>query len=361
MRAFSVKPGEQGSGAVIEIDAPAPRADEHVVRVLEVGIDATDKEIDAAEYGVAPAGSDTLVLGHEALGVIERTCAEASDLQEGDLVVPTVRRPCPQRCVPCAHALYDFCATGDYHERGIKQSHGFLTDRFVERSEFLVRVPPELRAHAVLLEPLSIVEKVFRQSWRLQERMLWRPRRLVITGAGSIGILAAMLGRLRGLDTLLFSQGPPSGAVASIVHALDIAYVDAERQSLAQACAQFGAPDLVVEATGYSPLVWEVAQELAVNGVLCLLSVTGGDRQATIASDRLNLEMVLGNLVMFGSVSSHRLDFEAAADDLHALGERWPDALDAFIARRIPFMETRRALDEDDTGVLKLVVTVHDE
>ena len=360
MRAFAVTPGQSGTGRIIDMAEPEPRSGECVVRVLEVGIDATDKEIDAAEYGVAPDGSHVLVLGHEALGVVERTGTDVADLQEGDLVVPTVRRPCPQRCLPCRNGLYDFCITGDYHERGIKQRHGFLRDRFAERSEFLVRVPPRLRAHAVLLEPISIVEKVFRQSWRIQDRVPWQPRRVVIAGAGSIGVLAAMLGRLRGLDTLLYSKGPATGAVATIVGELGVAYVDAEDEPLAQACAHFGAPDLVIEATGYSPLAWEAAQALAVNGVLCLLSVTGGDLEATIPSDRLNLDLVLGNRLVFGSVSSHRLDFEAAVDDLHTFAEQWPAALDAFIARRIPLAETRTALDEEESGILKLVATVND-
>lgn len=331
------------------------------MRVLDVGIDATDKEIDAGEYGAAPEGEAVLVLGHEALGVIEQPSSASGELNTGDLVVPTVRRPCPERCPPCSNGFFDFCATGNYSERGIRQAHGYLVDEFVERAEFLVRVPHALRADAVLLEPISIVEKVFRQSYRIQERMPWQPERLVVAGAGSIGMIAAMLGRLRGLDTLLYSKGPATGAVAAICDATATDYVNADDASLADVRERFGAADLFIEATGYSPLAWQAAESLAVNGVLCLLSVTGGDLRAMIPSDRLNLGMVLGNRLVFGSVSSHRLDFEAAAEDVQTLRAQWPAALDAFITRRIPFADVRRALDEDETGVLKLVVAVNDE
>lgn len=361
MLAFAVTPRTPRSARQVDVELGPPRPDEYEVRVLEVGIDATDKEIDAGEYGEAPAGSDILVLGHEAVGVIARECDATDDLHVGDLVVPTVRRPCPQRCPPCRAGQYDFCASGKYLERGIRQAHGFLAESFFERSEFLLRVPPDLRTHAVLLEPLSIVEKVFRQAQRIQERLLWRPQRVVVAGAGSIGMLAAMLARRRGLDTMIYSKGPATGVVALIHTAIGTEYVNAEERSLVDACARFGAPDLIIEATGYSPLAWDAAQCLAVNGVLCLLSVTGGDRTAMIASDRINLDMVLGNRLVFGSVSSHRLDFENGVDDLRALQSRYPAALDAFISRRIPFTAVREALDENETGILKLVVCVGDD
>lgn len=225
MQAFAAEPGAAHSARHIERERPRPRADEYLVRVLDVGIDATDKEIDAGEYGAAPEGESVLVLGHEAVGVVEEVPAGASvegvaaaggGLKIGDLVVPTVRRPCPERCPPCSSGCYDFCATGNYTERGIERAHGYLVDAFVEHAEFLVRVPPALRNDAVLLEPISIVEKVFRQTDRIQDRLPWRAERLVVAGAGSIGMIAAMLGRLRGLDTLLYSKGPATGAVAAI-------------------------------------------------------------------------------------------------------------------------------------------------
>jgi threonine dehydrogenase-like Zn-dependent dehydrogenase len=358
MRAVSMTPRSKGSAHVADLAPPDCAAGECLVRVLEVGIDGTDREIDAGEYGEAPPGEDALILGHESVGEITKIGAGAEGLREGDLVVATVRRPCPERCVNCRNGAYDFCLTGNYRERGIKQRHGYLAELFAERPEFLIPIPGELRAVAVVLEPLSIVEKAFRQVDAIQNRMTWQPRRAIITGAGSIGLLAAFLARLRKLETLVYSRGSPRGAEADILRRLEVEYADSNERGLVDVVDHFGAPDIAIEATGFSPFAWDVAGVLHTNGVACLLSVTGGDRKAEIPSDQLNSSLVLGNRLIFGSVNAHRRDFEEGVADLRELESRWPGALERFITRRLPLERIREALDDEPEGDIKTVLEV---
>lgn len=358
MRAVVVTPGEKNSGCLKDLPMPDRARGSYLVRVIEVGIDGTDREIDAGLYGEPPAGEQQLVLGHESLGEVVEECEGVSCFQPGDLVVATVRRPCPERCLNCRNGEYDFCLTGNYQERGIKQADGFLADYFTERPEFLIGVPRELRDVAVLLEPLSIVEKAFRQIFKIQQRMLWQPRRLMITGGGSIGILAAYVARLRGLETTVYSRGEAGGVRASILREIGAEYVNSNNLPLTEAAAQHGVPDIVIEVTGHSPLAWEVAGILGTNGVAALLSVASGQQRVEIPSDKLNDALVLGNRLLFGSVNAHHLDFEQGVADLQAAAERWPNSLKQFITHRIPLSAFNEALNGKQQGELKTVLTV---
>lgn len=358
MRAVQVEPGVERSARVVERDDPKCAAGECLVRVLEVGIDATDREIDEAKYGEAPAGEPRLVIGHEAVGVVVEAAEGEAVPAVGDLVVPTVRRPCPQLCTPCGNGQLDFCATGDYLERGIKGLHGYMSELFTERPEYLVPVPAALRDLAVLLEPVTIIAKVFRQVWRLQERLLWRPGKLLVIGAGNMGMLATLIGTRRGMDVVVYSRGEQRGATAEILRATGARYVDSEGAELADAVADFGAPDLALEATGHSPFAWDAAGVVARNGVVCLLSVTGGDRTTEIPSDRLNLGLVLGNRAIVGSVSAARIDFEDGVGELTALAARWPHAMAGFISHRIGLDDVARMLREPPADELKAVVRI---
>lgn len=358
MRAFAVEPGQPGSGAVIDVPDPQPGVDECVVAILDVGICGTDREIAAGEYGAAPEGHDRLVLGHECVGRVIRA---AGMMEEGDLVVCTVRRPCHEHCAACSAGEPDFCLTGGFTERGIRGIDGFLAERIVDSADNLVKLPHALRNVGVLLEPLSTVEKAMRQAYRIQQRMPWRPERAIITGAGPIGVLAALVARLRGLETLVYSQGEAAGPRAEAFTRTGITYVDAERETLHDAAAHFGAPDLFIEATGFSPLVWQGIEVLATNGAACLLSVTGGDRTAEIPSDRLNMRMVLGNRVAFGSVSAHRGDFEQGVRDLQSAAAQWPGLLETLITERASLDEVAALLEDAADDELKVVIEVGDD
>lgn len=359
MRAVAVRAGEAETAELIEVDDPVPDRDECLVRVLEVGVDGTDREIEEGAYGEAPSGEARLIIGHECLGVVERAAAGAGDgVGEGALVVPTVRRSCPQRCRNCADGMYDFCSTGDYLERGIKQRHGYMCERFADRPVHLVPVPSDLRDVAVLLEPLAILERTYRLIQRIQERLIWEPRRAVITGAGNMGMMAVFLAGLRGLDILVYSRGRQPASVMQTLDQVGCTYVDSETRPLQDAAAEFGRADIVIEGTGHSALAWDGIEVLAVNGIACLLSVTSGDETVEIPSDRLNRKMVLGNRVAFGSVNAHRQDFERGLEDMRTIRERWDGALERFITHRRPLEQYREALHEEDSSELKTVLEV---
>jgi glucose 1-dehydrogenase len=364
MRAIAVSPKRKNSAELMELDDPRPGMDECLVDVLEVGMDATDREIAGGEYGEAPAGEARLVIGHECVGRVRRGPRGGGDrtgVREGDLVVPMVRRPCPQRCPNCDAGAEDFCSTGDYLERGIKGAHGYLCERFTERPDYLVPVPEQLRTVAVLLEPLAILERTYRQIFEIQQRMIWAPRLVLITGAGNMGIMGALLARLADLETVVYSRGPGRGAAGGIMEQIGCSYVDSEEQELDRVVKEFGNPDIAIEGTGFSPLAWQCAGALATNGVACLLSVTHGDATAEIPSDELNTKLVLGNRTVFGSVNAHRTDFEQGVDDLLAIRERWPGALERFITHRRRLGEFRDALEEDDPAELKTIIEVSDD
>lgn len=323
MRAVAVSPGLAES--VHLEDLPVPTIDDVadgrgvLVQVLRVGLDGTDEEINAAEYGAAPPGTDFLVLGHESFGVVKEVGPAVTELAVGDFVVAIVRRP--------GSSIYDLIGMADvttddvYREHGINLLHGYLTEAYVDEPSYLVQVPEGLRDVGVLLEPTSIVEKGIAQAYEIQRRLrVWRPARAAVLGAGTIGLLATMALRLRGLDVTTFGLEPAPYLNSDLVEALGARYASTRDLNLEQAAGRFGPFDLMFEATGYSPLVFEAMGALGRNGVLVLSSVTGGDRTTTVPSDALNLGFVLGNKVMVGTVNANRDHFEAGVRDF-ALAE----------------------------------------
>src|SRR5919202_6146600 len=191
MDAIAVTPRTPGSARPVKLQQPPAAPGSVLVRVLEVGIDGTDTEIDKGEYGEAPKGEDVLVIGHEGLGRVEAVGSGVSGFHKGDLVVATVRRP--DDCINCRAGENDMCLTGNYTERGIKGAHGYMAQYYAEKPEYLVHIPEAIRAFAALLEPLSIVEKAIFQAWKIQERMIWEPKNAVVLGAGPIGLLGTIL------------------------------------------------------------------------------------------------------------------------------------------------------------------------
>jgi len=206
MRAVVVTPREAGSGRLAEVPDPQPQQGEVLVRVREVGLDGTDIEILEGQYGEAPPGEDYLIIGHESLGQVQKLTDGAEGLSPGDWVVAIVRRPDPVPCRNCAADEWDMCLNGQYTERGIKGRHGFLAEFYVEAPKFLVRVPEELSPFAGLLEPLAIVEKAVEQIKRIQSRMVWQPQRAMVLGAGTIGLLAAMVLRLENVEVHIYNR-----------------------------------------------------------------------------------------------------------------------------------------------------------
>jgi threonine dehydrogenase-like Zn-dependent dehydrogenase len=327
MKAVAVRPGVPGSVHLAELDKPSledvPNGRGVLVKVLRVGVDGTDKEINAAEYGAAPHGYEFLVLGHESFGRVESVGPNVTELKPGDYVVATVRRP--------GISIYDTIGTNDmttddtYFERGINLRHGYLTEYYVDDAEFIVKIPVGLREVGVLLEPTTVVEKGITQAFEIQRRLrVWKPKRAAVMGAGTIGLLATLILRLRGIDVTTFALARKPYRNSNLIEALGARYVSTEETSIAAGAAQYGPYDLIFEATGYSPVVFDSMRALGKNGVLVLSSVTGGDRTIEVSADKINLEFVLGNKVMVGTVNANREYFESGVRDLSQAELEYP-------------------------------------
>jgi threonine dehydrogenase-like Zn-dependent dehydrogenase len=249
-------------------------------------------------------------------------------------VVATVRRP--GTSLYDAIGLQDMTTDDVYYERGINLLHGFLSERYVEAADHLVRLPASLAEVGVLLEPLTVVEKGLHQAFEIQRRLrVWRPRRAAVLGAGTIGLLATLALRLRGLEVTTFGKVPPPTRNAALLERLGARYLVTGDLTVPQAARRDGAYDLVFEASGFSPLVFDGMEALAKNGVLVLSSVTGGDRQVEVAADRLNLGFVLGNKVMVGTVNANREHFELGVRDLVHAESAFPGWLSGLLTHPV--------------------------
>ena len=347
MKAIAVFPGKPDSIHLAEL--PKPSVDEIaggrgvLVRVLRVGVDGTDKEINAAEYGAAPAGYDFLVTGHEGFGQVEAVGANVTELAVGDFVVATVRRP--------GSSIYDTIGTSDmttddvYYERGINLRHGYLTEYYVDDAQFIVEIPVGLQNVGVLLEPLTVVEKGIAQAYEIQRRLrVWRPKRAAVMGAGTIGLLATLALRLRGLEVVTLGLAQKPYLNSDLIEAIGARYESTKDVPVLDAAKRYGPFDIIFEATGFSPIVFESMQALGKNGVLVLSSVTGGDRVVQVPADKINLQFVLGNKVMVGTVNANREYFEMGVRDMALAASEFPGWLDRLLTHPIQGLENYRAL-----------------
>lgn len=327
MKAICVIPGTPDS--VHLRDVPKPRVTDIpsgrgvLVKVLRVGVDGTDKEINAAEYGAAPPGDDYLTLGHESFGIVEEVGENVTGLKRGDYVVATVRRP--GGSFYDAIGTYDMTTDDTYFERGINLRHGYLTEYYVDDPEYIVKVPKGLKETGVLLEPMSVAEKGILQAYEIQRRLkVWRPRKAAVMGAGTLGLLATMILRLRGLDVVTFGRKNAPYLNSTLVEELGARYISTAEVGIKEASALFGPFDIIFEGTGSSAVVFEAAEVLAKNGVLILASITGAGKRLEIPADKINLDFVLGNKVMFGTVNANREYFEAGVKDLAQCNAQFP-------------------------------------
>ncbi len=353
MKAIAVIPGKPGSVHIAELPKPSvdevPNGRGVLVKVLTVGVDGTDKEINAAEYGAAPAGYEFLVLGHESFGQVVEVGANVSELMPGDYVVATVRRP--GSSIYDRIGTYDMTTDDTYYERGINLRHGFLTEYYVDNAEYIVKVPQGLRNVGVLLEPFTVVEKGIAQAYEIQRRLrVWRPKRAAVMGAGTIGLLATLALRLRGIEVTAFALNPKPNANADLVEALGARYLATREISIRNGAQQLGPFDLIFEATGASSVVFDSMQALAKNGVLVLSSVTGGDRMIQVPADRINLEFVLGNKVMVGTVNANREYFEAGVRDMAQAESEYPGWLGRLLTHPVAGLENVQELFEKLSG-----------
>jgi threonine dehydrogenase-like Zn-dependent dehydrogenase len=346
IRALTVLPGTAGSLTVEEVEDPQPSSDELVVDGLAVGVCGTDKEIAAGEYGEAPPGRRRLVLGHESLGRV-RQAPDGSGFAAGDLVVGVVRRPDPAPCGACAHGAFDMCRNGQYTEGGIKQLDGYASQTWTVTPDFAVRLPTALGDAGVLVEPTSVVAKAWEEIERIGGRSWFQPERVLVTGAGPIGLLAAMLGRQRGLEVHVLDEvrdGPKPGLVEDLGATY---HCDGFDEALAG-----GRPDIVIEATGVAPLVVAAMAGTAAYGIVCLTGVSTPGCSVPLDAGALNRSIVLGNDVVFGSVNSNLRHYGLAVDALAAADAAW---LGRLISRRVPLESFAEAFDAR-AGDVKVVL-----
>ena len=334
MKAVAVYPGKPNSIHLAELPSPGvadiPGGRGVLVKVLRVGVDGTDREINAAEYGAAPEGYDFLTIGHESFGRVVEVGPNVHTLAPGDYVVATVRRP--------GGSIYDLIGTYDmttdatYYERGINLRHGYLTEYYVDDPEYIVKVPAGLKEVGVLLEPTSIAEKGIAQAYEIQRRLqVWRPARAAVVGAGPLGLLATLLLRLRGLDVTTLARTAPPTLNSALVEDLGARYLSTRALSLVQAAEQYGPFDIIFEATGASSVAFEGMQALGRNGVLVLTGVSGGDRMLEVPGDHILLGFVLGNKVAVGSVNANRTYFERGVQDMALAATEYPGWLERLL------------------------------
>ena len=359
MKAIAVHPGTPNSIHLREIPEPQlsdiPDGRGVKVKVLRVGVDGTDKEINAAEYGAAPGGDDYLVTGHESFGqVVEVGPNVPTTITPGTYVVASVRRP--GTTVYGRIGLQDFTTDDVYYERGINLLHGYLTEYYVEDHQYVFPLPATLSEVGVLLEPTTVAEKGVNQAFEIQRRLkVWEPRRGLILGSGTVGLLAALVARLRGLELTVYSLPEKPNRNADLIEELGGAYYSSQEATLEQVSGERGPFDLIFDATGFSPIVWEAANVLAKNGVLVLASITGGERTAEIESDRINQGFVLGNKVMVGTVNAAPADFRTGVDDLIKAEALYPGWLEQLLTTPVHGLESYeemiRLLTEDRTAI----------
>ena len=370
MKAVAVTPGKRSVGI---IDQPEPRISSPTdvkLRMIEAGVCGTDREICAFEYGTPPNGSDQLVIGHESLGEVVEVGPKVSRVKVGDLVVPMVRRPCHHEdCPACRTDRQDFCFTGDFKERGIKEMHGFMAQFVVDDEKYMNPVPKDLREVAVLVEPLTIAEKGLTQVWQVQQRLPWscaatpgkaatHCHRAIVLGAGPVGLLGAMALVNYDFDTYVYSREPAPNPKSIVAESIGAHYISSKKLTPEMLPQHIGNIDLVYEATGASSLSFEMMKYLGTNGIFIFTGVPGRKGPIEVDTDLMMRNLVLKNQVVFGTVNAGRDAFENSIRDVGTFAKRWPEAVKSLITGRYP-MEAYRDLLLGRPGGIKNVITLN--
>ncbi|MFL6550214.1 MAG: glucose 1-dehydrogenase [Povalibacter sp.] len=346
MRALTILPLQPSSARLDEVPDPPLQDGPLLIRTLAIGVCGTDRELVDGEYGAAPQGRERLIIGHESLGVIEEA-PDDSGFQTGDRVVGIVRRPDPVPCPACAADEWDMCRNGLYTERGIKARDGFCSEWFRIRPEFAVKVSPTLGIAGVLLEPTSVVAKAWDQIEYLGRRSrVWNPTRVLITGAGPVGLLAMLLSRQRGLETHVYDRAT-DGLKPTLVRDAGAHYHSGDIQAIGELDA-----DVIIECTGAPPVVIAAMGRNAHSAIVCLAGLSAVGREMPVDIATLNQSMVLQNDLVFGTVNANRRHYELAAEALGKADQSW---LNRLITRRVPLDQWRTALEREPDDI-KVVI-----
>jgi threonine dehydrogenase-like Zn-dependent dehydrogenase len=347
MRAVAVFPGRREL-RVVEVPPPILKGERDVlVRVREVGICGTDREICEFVYGTPPRGRDALILGHEALGEVVELGPSVGTLKRGDLVAMTVRRPCAESsCMACRAAREDFCATGLFRERGIKGADGFMTDFIIEDERYLVRIPDQLADVGVLIEPLTVAAKAALELETILQRFPWErdDLRALVLGAGPIGILSAMMFTAQNARTVVYSREGTKGPRAELVRSFNAQYVSAEETPLEKLAAHGGPFNIILEAVGNARVAFGALTALAPNGVCVFSGLPMGDKPTTLNLDGIMRNIVLENQMVMGTVNASRRAFEAAVGYLEQFMTRFPESVRNLITERAQLEEAPELL-----------------
>jgi glucose 1-dehydrogenase len=355
MKAVAVFSSEQKLRLVEHPEPQILSPTQVALRIREVGICGTDREIAAGAHGTPPEGERYLVVGHEALGEVVEVGTSVTRLRKGDLVVPTVRRPCrDMRCRACGQGWPEFCVTGEFGQRGIRGVHGYLAERVVDEQRYMVPVPAELRDVAVLTQPLSVAEAALRQVDDYQRRLPWAeefegrggraPERVaVVIGAGPVGALAALALRVRGWETFIHSR-EPRGKKSALAESFGIGWSSRREETLEALAGRAGPIDLVLEASGASPLAFEALPALGPNGVFVFTGIPG--RKAPVPRELGNVMpgIVLRNQAVLGVTNPSVDAYRAAVQDLALFARRWPTLLPQLVTTRRPLGEAAEVI-----------------
>jgi threonine dehydrogenase-like Zn-dependent dehydrogenase len=349
MRTIVVTPGEKDSVRLSDVEKPTPTESQALLKVIRLGIDRTDLDINSGFYGAPPPGSEDLIAGHECLATVEELPETSIGLAEGDLVVPTVRRP--DDCINCRSGESDMCLTGNYKEHGIKELNGFASDYTVSNIDFLVKIPKEAEDVAVLLEPASIAEKGITQIFKIQRRMVWQPKRALVLGAGALGLLTTFLLRIRGLEVYTVATRSKTSLKAQLAERSGAVYVNAHEQPI----DSLGTFDIILEETGVVPVAAEAVKQLNKNGVLCILGIYE-DKEMLRDIGRIYRKLVLGNNLVFGSVNSNKTHFENGIKDLLEIKKQFKGVLQELMTKRVPPEEYKTAYEKENEEEIKTII-----
>ena len=354
-KAITVIPGTKQSLSLTDVPEPVPKRGELLLRVQQVGVCGTDLDIVNGFYGEPPAGSRYLILGHESISRVEEVGPGCQGFRKGDLVVPTVRRNCPENCLNCRNGESDMCLTGDYREHGIKGLHGFAGEFAASDSRFVTKIPESLAAEGVLLEPLTIVEKGIGQSFQMQNsRMKWQPKNALVLGSGPVGLLATAILELMGLSVTTVARKPADSPKALLASSTGATYVDVEDTPLS---AMEGRFDLVFEATGSTSVALEAQNLCSTNGIVSFVGIYRS-QMGTEDAGRLFTRLVLGNRVYFGSVNANISYFRKGASDLVRIRKKWKGFLRGIMTDVVPLNRAESAYGPKSEKSVKTVLQI---
>jgi glucose 1-dehydrogenase len=323
MKAITVEPMKPGTVQLEDVPEPDAHYGSVLIEAIAVGVCGTDIEIAEGKYGWAPSGKRRLVLGHESLGRVLDP-GPNSGLKEGDLVVGIVRRPDPVPCPNCAVGEWDMCRNGMYTERGIKQIDGYMSERWRIEPEYAVKLDPNLGLVGVLLEPTTVVTKAWEHTLAVGRRAFWEPRTVLVTGAGPIGLLAALIGRQLGLEVHVLAR-TKTGPKPELVQALGGTYHSCDVLDIGFQ------PDVVMECTGVGQIITDSISVVAASGVVCLTGVGHGGSLPKLPAAEVASTAVLKNNVVFGSVNANKRHWYKGAEALARADRSW---LERLVTRR---------------------------